>query len=171
MDSEGDPCLVGGIAEPGTPCAVLQPIDLTEAGGHLFTFHGHTDVKQLALFVEDTITKGSWSFNLGIRGDIYNGLTIAREAQPRIGIAYNVKPTSTVLRVSYARTLESPFNENLVLSSIGCGNPVVGNLFFAAGEGCATHPAFHLQSHSSRSRLSQRIPRRDSAGVRKISGR
>ena len=43
-----------------------------------------------------------------------------------------------MLRVSYARTLESPFNENLVLSSIGCANPAVGALFFAEGEGCAT---------------------------------
>jgi len=136
-DSEGDLCLVDGIAEPDTPCAVLKPVDLTQ-GGSPYTFHGHTDVKQLALYVEDTITKGNWNFNLGIRGDIYNGLTIAREAQPRLGIAYNIKPSSTVLRLSYARTLESPFNENLVLSSLGCANPIVGTLFFAAGEGCAT---------------------------------
>ena len=42
-----------------------------------------------------------------------------------MGIAYNIKPTSTVLRVSYARTLETPFNENLVLASVGCSNPVI----------------------------------------------
>ncbi len=34
-----------------------------------------------------------------------------------MGIAYNIKPSGTVLRISYARTLETPFNENLVLSS------------------------------------------------------
>jgi hypothetical protein len=136
-DSAGAPCLIGGVPEPGTPCAVLQPIDLTQ-GGSPFTFRGHTDVKQLALFVQDTITEGNWSFNLGIRGDLYNGLTIAREAQPRLGVAYNIKPSSTVLRVSYARALESPFNENLVLSSLGCANTVAGTLFFVAGEGCAT---------------------------------
>jgi hypothetical protein len=34
-------------------------------------------------------------------------------------IAYNIKPTNTVLRVSYARTMETPFNENLVLASNG----------------------------------------------------
>ena len=62
------------------------------------------------------------SYNLGIRGDLYNGLTIARQAEPRLGVSYTVKPTNTVLRVSYARTLESPFNENLVLSSQGCLN-------------------------------------------------
>jgi hypothetical protein len=107
--------------------SILLPYDLTR-GGTLFPFSGHTDVKELALYVEDTITKGSWSFNLGIRGDLYNGLTIARQAEPRLGISYNIKPSSTVLRLSYARTLETPFNENLVLSSTGCDFAVVAAL-------------------------------------------
>jgi outer membrane receptor protein involved in Fe transport len=62
--------------------------------------------------VQDTITKGSWNFNVGIRGDLYNGLSTAREAEPRLGVAYNFKQSNTVLRASYARTLETPFNEN-----------------------------------------------------------
>jgi hypothetical protein len=127
-----------GCPNPAIPqCAVLLPFDLTQGGG-LFTSHGHTDVKQLALYVQDTISKGNWSFNLGIRGDLYNGLSKASQAEPRLGVAYNIKPSNTVLRISYARTLETPFNENLVLSSLGCANPVIGALFFAAGEGCAT---------------------------------
>ncbi len=83
------------------------------------SFPLHTDVKELAIYVQDTITWKDWSFNLGIRGDKYNGLTTAGQAEPRLGVAYNIKSTSTVLRISYARTLETPFNENLVLSSIG----------------------------------------------------
>ena len=51
-----------------------------------------------------------------------------KEAEPRIGLAYDVKKTNTVLRVSYARVLETPFNENLVLSSQGCGNAVLAPL-------------------------------------------
>jgi hypothetical protein len=105
----------------------LLPFDLTR-GGTRFTFNGHTDVKELALYIRDNITKGNWSLNLGIRGDLYNGITIGRQAEPRVGIAYNVKKTNTILRISYARTLESPFNENLVLSSIGCGNAVLNPL-------------------------------------------
>jgi len=93
-----------------------------------YLFHGHTDVKEMALYVQDSITKGNWSFNLGLRGDLYNGLTVARQAEPRVGIAYNIKPSSTVLRVSYARTLESPFNENLVLASEGCNYAVIADL-------------------------------------------
>jgi hypothetical protein len=93
-----------------------------------YPFHGHTDVKELALYVEDSITKGSWAFNLGLRGDFYNGLTTHKEAEPRLGIAYNIKKTNTVLRASYARTLETPFNENLIVSSNGCQSAVLSTL-------------------------------------------
>src|ERR1035438_3328733 len=91
----------------------------------LFSFLGHTDVKELAMYVQDNITKRNWTFNLGIRGDFYNGLTVARQAEPRLGVSYNVQKTNTILRVSYARTLETPFNENLVLFSTGCNSPVI----------------------------------------------
>ena len=46
--------------------------------------------------------KSNWNFNLGLRGDLYNGISIARQAEPRVGVAYNIKKTNTVLRVSYA---------------------------------------------------------------------
>jgi len=124
LDASGNP-----IA--GTTCAILAPYDLTR-GGALYRFNGHTDVKELALYVQDAITKGNWSFNLGIRGDFYNGLTVARQAEPRVGVAYNIKRTNTVLRISYAQTMETPFNENLVLSSVGCLNPVLNPLLSCA---------------------------------------
>ena len=129
LDAAGNPCFNSGtgMAAPGTPCATLLPIDLTR-GGSLFGFRGSTDVKELSMYVQDTITKGAWSFNLGIRGDIYNGLSSASQAEPRVGIAYNIKPTNTVLRVSYARTLETPFNENLIIATTGCNVPVIAAL-------------------------------------------
>ena len=133
-DVDGNPlnCLdVNSNPIPGTTCATLAPYDLTRGGG-LYTFNGHTDVKELGLYLQDTITKGDWSFNLGVRGDFYNGLTTHKEAEPRLGVAYNIKPTNTVLRVSYARTLETPFNENLVLSSAGCANPVLNPLLLCS---------------------------------------
>jgi len=128
-DANGNPCFdtTTNTATPGTPCATLLPIDLTRGGG-LFTFNGHTDVKELALYVQDTITKGGWSFNLGIRGDLYRGLSKTSQAEPRLGIAYNIKPSNTVLRISYARTLETPFNENLVVATTGCNVPVLSAL-------------------------------------------
>jgi hypothetical protein len=128
-DAAGAPCFnsVAGTATPGTPCATLLPIDLTR-GGSPFTFRGSTDVKELSMYVQNTITQGNWSFNVGIRGDLYNGLSTARQAEPRVGIAYNFKPTNTVLRVSYARTLETPFNENLIVATEGCNVSVIAAL-------------------------------------------
>jgi hypothetical protein len=118
-------------------------------GGGLYTFNGHTDVKELALYIRDAITKGNWSLNLGLRDDLYNGLSIARQAEPRLGIAYNFKKTNTVLRVSYARTLESPFNENLILSSTGCSNAVLSPLLLCTGlSSGALSPGFRNEFHA-----------------------
>jgi hypothetical protein len=135
----GSPCFVNNVAI-AAPCTTLLPYDLTR-GGTNYLYHGHTDVKQLALYIQDTITYRNWAFNLGIRGDLYNGLAIARQAQPRLGAAYNFKRTNTVLRASYARIMETPFNENLVLSSAGCNDAVV-NAIMASIQGypCITSP-------------------------------
>ena len=110
--------------------SLLASYDLTRpaASTSLFNFHGRADVKEMALFIQDSITAGNWLFNAGIRGDLYNGLTVARQAEPRLGLSYHLKRTSTVLRASYARTLETPFNENLILSSNGCGSAVIQGL-------------------------------------------
>jgi hypothetical protein len=91
----------------------------------LFHFQGHTDVKELGLYLQDTITVGNWAFNLGLRGDVYRGIVHDWQPEPRVGFAYNVKKTNSVLRVSYSRVLETPFNENLILASLGASNPVI----------------------------------------------
>jgi hypothetical protein len=126
---------------------VLAPYDLTR-GGTPYDFIGHTDVKELALYVRDNITKGNWSLNLGLRGDLYNGLSVARQAEPRVGVAYNIKRTNTILRISYARTLESPFNENLILSSIGCENAVLNPLLLCGSASGALSPGFRNEFHA-----------------------
>jgi hypothetical protein len=139
-DDAGNACVDGAGNPIAAPCTTLAPYDLTP-GGSYYAFHGHTDVKELALYVQDTISVKNWSFNLGVRGDLYNGITSASQIQPRLGVAYNIKPTNTVLRVSYARTLETPFNENLVLASTGCNDAVVNALMAALqGYPCITDP-------------------------------
>ena len=115
----------------------LLPYDLTR-GGTLYSVKAnapyltHTDIKEAALYIEDTISKGPWNFNLGLRGDTYNGLTSHGQAEPRLGAAYNIRQTNSVLRLSYAHTMESPFNENLILSSLGCTNPVLAPLLLCS---------------------------------------
>jgi hypothetical protein len=132
----------------GTYNSNLAPFDITR-GGQLYNYFGHTDVKELALYVQDQIKVHNWLINLGIRGDLYNGLTIARQAEPRLGVAYTINKTNTVLRVSYARTLETPFNENLVLSSQGCGNDVLAPLLLCSpGVSTTLQPGYRNEFHA-----------------------
>lgn len=122
---------------------LLASYDLTRPGSGVgpYAYRGHADIRELALYLEDTLTFKNWTFNLGIRGDVYNGISSATQAEPRLGIAYNIKPSNTVLRISYARTLETPFNENLVLASTGCNDAVVNALQSATqGYPCLTNP-------------------------------
>ncbi len=135
---------------------VLRPYDLTR-GGVLYNVQAqdplltHTDIKELALYVEDTINWRNWNLNLGMRGDVYNGLADHSQAEPRLGVAYNIKQTNTVLRASYAHTLESPFNENLILSSLGCANPVLSPLLLCsaalAGKANPLSPGLRNEYH------------------------
>jgi len=158
VDASGSPvagyanpsaCAGGGLSANPSYLSTLAPYDFTR-GGSYYTYFGHADVKELALFVEDQIKAGNWNLNLGIRGDMYNGLTVARQAEPRLGVAYNVKPTATVLGISYARTLETPFNENLVLSSEGCQNAVLSPLLnCSSGVSNTMAPGFRNEFHAS----------------------
>jgi len=103
-----------------------------------YNYYGHANIRELALFAQDTITKGPWSFNLGFRFDVYRGISSATQPEPRLGIAYNLKATNTVLRISYARSLETPFNENLVLSSLGCNDPVINAIMASTISPCVS---------------------------------
>ena len=109
-------------------------------------FHGHADIKELALYVQDAITKGNWTISLGIRGDIYRGLSSGEQAEPRAGVAYNIKRTNTVLRASYARVMETPFNENLILAS-ATGDPVI-DAIFGQSSAAAIPPGYRNEFHA-----------------------
>jgi hypothetical protein len=141
-------CAAAGLFPNDAFNPILLPYDLTRGGG-LYNFLGRTDVKELGLYAQDQIKTGNWLFNVGLRGDLYNGLTIARQAQPRVGLSYTIKQTNTVLRLSYARTLETPFNENLVLSSQGCLNDVLAPLLNCTpGVSGTLKPGFKNEFHA-----------------------
>ncbi len=94
----------------------LVPFDLTR-GGTLFQYRAAHNINQYAGYIQDAITLGPWSLSIGLREEQYNGQTSASGTQPRAGLAYKIKQTNTVLRIAYSRTFETPFNENLLLSS------------------------------------------------------
>src|SRR6266849_5829590 len=113
------------LARPVLTAAAQTQDSCTSTQSALFPFRGHTDVKELALYLQDTISLGNWAFNLGFREDLYRGIVHDSQPQPRVGFAYNIKKTNSVLRVSYSRILETPFNENLILASLGASNPII----------------------------------------------
>jgi hypothetical protein len=94
----------------------LAPFDLTRGGG-LFNFTGAKTIKGQALYAQDDITAGNASIRLGLRFDHYDGFVTKSLIEPRVGLSYSIPMTHTVLRGSYGRTLETPYNENLILSS------------------------------------------------------
>jgi Carboxypeptidase regulatory-like domain/TonB-dependent Receptor Plug Domain len=133
-----------------------SPLPISDGCPHstsgLYGFYGHADIRELAAFFQDDITIQNWTFNAGFRFDYYDGITHATQPEPRLGIAYKIKPSSTILRVSYARTLETPFNENLVLASEGCLNPVVNAIMSTTVSPCVTNvplsPGFRNEFHA-----------------------
>jgi hypothetical protein len=108
----------------------LVPYDLTR-GGRPFQFAGKANINQFAAYVQDAITFGNLVVNAGLRLDRYDGISETTAAQPRLGVSYQVKKTGTVLRAAFTRSLETPYNENLVLSSSTGSGGLATNIFGA----------------------------------------
>ncbi|MFL6416708.1 MAG: carboxypeptidase regulatory-like domain-containing protein [Bryobacteraceae bacterium] len=127
LDGRGDPvtatdirnpaaCESGGYLPNPDVSIGLIPLDLSR-GGTPFLFHGRGNINQHNVYAQDQITLKNLTLNLGLRFDNYDGLSSDKLLQPRVGVSYLVKATGTVLRASYTRAFETPYNENLLLSS------------------------------------------------------
>ena len=161
LNADGSPDTDPTLTDPGNCTGVLQQnpnfiptlgcYDLTRTAplpasdgcpngaSTQYQYFGHADIREFAFYIQDTINVHNWTFNLGLRVDQYDGITKAAQGEPRLGISYRIKPTNTILRVSYARTMETPFNENLVIASLGCLDPaIVAFQSFVAGAQCAS---------------------------------
>jgi hypothetical protein len=141
VDKTGDPQELPNITNPNN-CAKagfvanpgllpgLPPFDLTR-GGKLFQFKDSANINQAAFYIQDSIKFGNLVVQAGLRFDSYHGIVTDSSAQPRAGFSYLVKRTGTVLRASYSRTFETPYNENLILSSATGAGGLAANAFGA----------------------------------------
>ena len=122
-------CAAAGYMQNASFQPALLPYDLTR-GGTLFIFRGAATIYEGSAYVQDSINLGRLTLNLGMRYDNYAGLSRGYGIQPRTGLAYQVRPTGTILQFSYARIFLTPYNENLILSSAtgagGLGNGTLG---------------------------------------------
>lgn len=82
-------------------------------------FNGRGNVNQVAWYGQDSMRFGNLLINAGLRFDHYSGPSHANRLQPRAGASYLIARTGTVLRGAYSHTLETPYNENLLLASFG----------------------------------------------------
>ena len=109
-------CTAAGDAANTAYNANLAPYDLSR-GGRLYAFKGRTDVKQEALYAQDSLAFHNLQLLLGVRADNYNGISRRSLVQPRLGVSYDLKRTGTVLRLGYGKFFLTPYNENLIVSS------------------------------------------------------
>jgi hypothetical protein len=102
-------------SDPSDPIAVAFDPRL---GGTPFVFDGRKVGHTLGLFVQDSFAPlPDLQINAGVRYDRYHLLIDDSAVSPRLGVAYHVHGTETVLRASYNRIFMPPFSENLLLSS------------------------------------------------------
>jgi hypothetical protein len=94
----------------------LAPYDLTR-GGSFFRFDASKTITYVAGFVEDTVRLSNLTAQIGLRYDHNNFPLSESQFQPRVGLAYFIPATKTVLRASYNRVFETPEYENILFSS------------------------------------------------------
>ena len=87
---------VGESGSAGRYCVALRP-DARRADCSISM--RTQNINQYALYAQDAITAGNFVFNVGFRLDTTTASTSDNGAEPRAGIAYNIKKTGTVLRV------------------------------------------------------------------------
>jgi hypothetical protein len=94
----------------------LAPYDLSR-GGQPLVFQDKRTGTYAAGFFQDNIRYGGLTANLGLRYDHNNLPTTEDQLEPRIGLAYYIESSGTVLRASYNRVFYTPEYENILFSS------------------------------------------------------
>jgi Carboxypeptidase regulatory-like domain len=102
----------------------LAAYDLTR-GGTLFEFRGSRAGTYYAGFVQDNIHAKNFTANVGVRYDHNNLPVNDSQFEPRVGVAYYIPATRTVLRASYNRVLYTPEYENILFSSSAAADSLV----------------------------------------------
>jgi outer membrane receptor protein involved in Fe transport len=103
-----DPAILSDPANPASVFTVGDP----------FRFSDRASGKEFAYYIQDRIRLFErFTIDLGMRYDHYHIVVEDDHVSPRIGLAYYIKGSGTVLRASYNRLFQTPPNENLLLSS------------------------------------------------------
>jgi hypothetical protein len=83
-----------------------------------FVFRDERTGRMVSAFVQDRFTPfANFTVDAGVRFDDYRLIIGDHAFSPRIGVAYSVPRTQTVIRASYNRLFQPPPAENLLLAS------------------------------------------------------
>ena len=96
---------------------ITDPGEFESGTPRSFTFHDRRVAREHALFVQDQIRLGHWTFNTGLRWDSYRLVITDRALSPRIAAAWAWPRAHLVVRASYDRAFQTPAFENLLLAS------------------------------------------------------
>lgn len=124
-------CAAAGVEPSPDFVKALAAFDLSR-GGRMYEFRGSTVIRQLAFFGQDSMMLGDVTLTIGLRFDRYRGLTSGDAAQPRGALSYRFRRTGTVIRAGFSHTMETPTNENLVVSSSTGPGGLASNLLGGA---------------------------------------
>jgi hypothetical protein len=104
---------------------ITDPSQFDPATPLSFTFpeEQRWDLEQSA-FVQDQVRLGKWTVSAGLRWDHYKLLVNQNAFSPRISLARYLPSINTLFHASYDRVFQTPFFDNILLSS----SPLVASL-------------------------------------------
>jgi hypothetical protein len=106
-----------GSLREGFGYQITNPAQFDPGTPPLFRFSGRAQDREQALFVQDLMRFGNWTFNAGVRFDHYRLLVDQNALSPRLGAAWYWPAAKLVFRASYDRVFQTPAFENLLLAS------------------------------------------------------
>src|SRR6185436_5746607 len=95
---------------------ITDPASFDDDIAPSFAFSDRATDREHALFIQDQISAGAWTFNAGLRWDAYHLVVDEWAFSPRVAAAWAPNP-GFVLRASYDRAFQTPAVENLLLAS------------------------------------------------------
>ena len=100
-----------------------------------FTFDGDRVGQNVGLFIQDSLSPvPDLHVTVGVRVDYYKLVIQDTAISPRVGVAYHIHDSGTVIRGSYNRIFMPPFSENLLLSSSAEARALSPNADVGGGE-------------------------------------
>ena len=96
---------------------ITDPGQFDEGTPGSFQFDGRKWDLEQSGFVQDQLNLGPWNISAGLRYDHYQLLVNKAAISPRLGVSRYFKSADLLVHLSYDRVFQTPFLENLLLSS------------------------------------------------------